>query len=475
LPYSTDQSDANHLPDPELNPLLNPLLGANMGRWAEVYFTNPPEKREQAVAELLRELRQAGESSSNYHLDEASDQVSDQSTDQCPNRSLEQRPIQRLDRNLEQTLEQDPEQRPAQRSTPSAPLQASPAAYAPTAIATAYPAEEHPALELACRECGHRNPPLQKFCGMCGATLPDPAIYADIRRALPTDAVPPDGSEPVTSLHEHTAESSPAPEVVSPESVENRERDYDASEPTWQQNDIPSFAMGTESVPYRYRVYVGAALVILLAALIYMAWRGTASRPSAAGLQSVPARAIPDAPGTSSPPVASAPSAEKPPVLPVEGQSASPTASREGNQAQAQPPDEAPEQSKNPEPDGNPPIPAPRGRPAAARPAPRMVPVTARSPAATENGGGEEFVMAQKYLSGASGMPRDSRQAAEWLWRAVRKENPAATLALADLYLHGDGVTKNCDQARLLLDASARKGVAGAAQRLRNLQAFGCQ
>jgi hypothetical protein len=48
------------LPLPELNPLLNPVLGAHMGRWAEVYFTSPPEKREEAVLDLLREL-QGGE------------------------------------------------------------------------------------------------------------------------------------------------------------------------------------------------------------------------------------------------------------------------------------------------------------------------------------------------------------------------------------------------------------------------------
>jgi hypothetical protein len=40
----------------ELNPLLNPLLADNMGKWAEVYFTNPPERRDQAVLQLLREL-----------------------------------------------------------------------------------------------------------------------------------------------------------------------------------------------------------------------------------------------------------------------------------------------------------------------------------------------------------------------------------------------------------------------------------
>lgn len=47
---------ANPLPNPQLNPVMNPILGKNLGRWAQVYYTNPPEKREQAVAELLREL-----------------------------------------------------------------------------------------------------------------------------------------------------------------------------------------------------------------------------------------------------------------------------------------------------------------------------------------------------------------------------------------------------------------------------------
>jgi len=51
-----DEPNVRILPDPELNPLLNPLLAAHMGRWAEVYFTNPPEKRAEAVSELVREL-----------------------------------------------------------------------------------------------------------------------------------------------------------------------------------------------------------------------------------------------------------------------------------------------------------------------------------------------------------------------------------------------------------------------------------
>ena len=83
--------------------------------------------------------------------------------------------------------------------------------------------------------------------------------------------------------------------------------------------------------------------------------------------------------------------------------------------------------------------------------------------------------MAEKYLNGAPGTPRDSAEAAQWLWKAVGKRNLEATLALSDLYVRGDGVPKSCDQARLLLDAAARKGAKAAAQRLRNLPASGCQ
>jgi hypothetical protein len=57
VPAPSDKGEKPGLPDPELNPMTNPLLARNMGRWAEVYFTSPPEKREAAVQELLRELQ----------------------------------------------------------------------------------------------------------------------------------------------------------------------------------------------------------------------------------------------------------------------------------------------------------------------------------------------------------------------------------------------------------------------------------
>jgi hypothetical protein len=48
-------------PSPELNPLTNPVLEQHLGRWAKIYFSTPPAKREQAVNNLLEEImRESG-------------------------------------------------------------------------------------------------------------------------------------------------------------------------------------------------------------------------------------------------------------------------------------------------------------------------------------------------------------------------------------------------------------------------------
>jgi hypothetical protein len=118
------------LPPPELNPLLNPILGQHMGRWAEVYFTAPPEKREEAVQALLRELE------SEHAVDRAS---------------------------AEQAFAPSSETRQA-----------------PSLIDSGVDS----ALMRICDSCGHKNLPEQKFCGMCGAALePHPLPHADSESA----------------------------------------------------------------------------------------------------------------------------------------------------------------------------------------------------------------------------------------------------------------------------------------------------
>jgi hypothetical protein len=107
-PQEKSSDRITDLPNPELNPMVNPTLGRNLGRWAQVYFTTPPEKREQAVVELLRELE------------------------------AENGPLP-----------------PPPASASIYELPKRPAALEPG----------------ACGECGHPGTPGQRFCGMCGSPL----------------------------------------------------------------------------------------------------------------------------------------------------------------------------------------------------------------------------------------------------------------------------------------------------------------
>ena len=56
-----------------------------------------------------------------------------------------------------------------------------------------------------------------------------------------------------------------------------------------------------------------------------------------------------------------------------------------------------------------------------------------------------------------TGVARNSAEAAHHLWQSVRKQNGSALVVLAGLYAQGDGVAKDCDQAKILLDAAARQ------------------
>jgi hypothetical protein len=391
-PTENDKFDAETLPDPELNPLLNPLLGAHMGRWAEVYFTSPPEKRSQAVSELLRELENEPPSE-NAPIPVVNPLADDE----------------RRQRKLEAI----------QLSQGSSGV------------------EEHGGT---CSACAHENRVGQKFCGMCGAPL-QVSQQINVPHYAETTADTASGAEDswINSVEHESTVLFPSPDG-SPDAL-----------PTWSgsETEVPHFAVEPESLPYRYRLYVGAVLAILLATLLYMAWRGTAafSGPRSAASKPIPAEPSPAPAAT----VQSPKRAEN--VLPAEGSPASP--------ARIQPQLE----------------PASRNdRIATARPASPVVTMASSSSAvATEQSGAEEFAMAQKYLNHNAGASADSSGAVQWLWKSVAKGNLAATMALSDLYLRGEGVPKSCDQARLLLDAAARKGRNGAAERLRNLQAFGCE
>jgi len=65
-------------------------------------------------------------------------------------------------------------------------------------------------------------------------------------------------------------------------------------------------------------------------------------------------------------------------------------------------------------------------------------------------------------------------EASKWLWMSVAKGNTSAEVLLADLFIRGLGVPRNCIQARVLLNAAVSHGSAEGAARLRALNRAGC-
>jgi hypothetical protein len=416
---------ADELPNPDLNPLLNPTLGRNLGRWAEVYFTSPPEKREEAVGELLRELKE-NPAAAAAEAEFAHDDL-----------SLKEAVAALKARAFNQSSE-------VLTTTTSG---------------------------VQCAECGHRHPAAQRFCGMCGAPLAtdelDPQDY---------------GQQPVVSVARRE------PEPVYHTSI----FDLDTSAPVTQ----PSFGNGADINWLREKNLAGGsegssgfrklipALLAMAAIgiLIYAQSRppGTPTRPTAATTAPPKVENAPQShPSQEAPPAAPASQAASSAPAPGPANPAPNATSVAGNPTPAAPTTKQTTAAEKPAaPEAAPPL----GPKVAPNPAPKSAPEAYAASAATPkpqpatadaNAGAEDFALATEYLNGRRG-PRDSAEAAKFLWKAVGKENPSAILLLSDMYLVGDGVPKSCDQARLLLNAAVRKSVPHAAQKLRNLQTAGC-
>ncbi|HET6179180.1 MAG TPA: hypothetical protein VFE61_19785 [Candidatus Sulfotelmatobacter sp.] len=373
---------------------MNPILGQNMGRWAEVYFNSPPEKRDQAVLELLLDLE--GENS--------------QSEDSLA----------------------------AARTADRGPI--------PVLGVIPNPQIEKVSPDMVgCKLCGRKNPPQHKFCGMCGASLDSEAVQSEARIKNTSGAEPARTAE---SPEDDFIRGRPAFDEQMPTSSELEE----FLTAVRSNEDAIPFQTAAQPVPNSYRPYVGAALALLLLFLVYFAWRGTANQ---------------DATQDTPPPVpANAPAAPDPSARQPESPNRG-TSSDADTGVASHPPTKAMNETAGAEPTPSKPT---QAVPHSAGPAENAVPTEAVSA-----DGSAELAVAQSYLRDTRGQQRNTEEAVKWLWKAIAKRNAAATLQLSDLYLRGDGVPKNCDQARVLLDAAASKGTKGAAERLRHLQAFGCQ
>jgi|GEM_PF-957131 len=95
-------------------------------------------------------------------------------------------------------------------------------------------------------------------------------------------------------------------------------------------------------------------------------------------------------------------------------------------------------------------------------------------PAADSGTGQEEFAAALEILRGGN-RGKDLPKAVDLLWTSVKRGHVPAEVTLADLYRRGDGVERNCDQARILLVAASKKGSTEARQMLEQIAEQGCE
>ena len=74
----------------------------------------------------------------------------------------------------------------------------------------------------------------------------------------------------------------------------------------------------------------------------------------------------------------------------------------------------------------------------------------------------------------ATSSRQDRSAEATRLWSAVASGDSSAEVDLARLYLRGEGVPRNCEQAKVLLRAAAKGGSSEARQQLKKLRTRGC-
>jgi hypothetical protein len=76
-------------------------------------------------------------------------------------------------------------------------------------------------------------------------------------------------------------------------------------------------------------------------------------------------------------------------------------------------------------------------------------------------------------VSSKSAVTKKTAATPQQLWASVQAGNTRAAVALADLYIRGDGVPVNCNQARVLLLVASEKSNADAIRKLKELDKTG--
>jgi hypothetical protein len=88
---------------------------------------------------------------------------------------------------------------------------------------------------------------------------------------------------------------------------------------------------------------------------------------------------------------------------------------------------------------------------------------------------GQQELQAARSILRSESREAEVPDAVRLLWAAVEKGSTSAEVSLAELYRTGRGVSKNCDQTRILLTAAANRGNPEAKRQLANFMTQGCR
>lgn len=397
----------------ELNPLTNPLLERNLGRWAQVYLSTPPAKREQAVNTLLAELKRESGG--------------------------------------------DPDAEPVR------PYFARDTKFEPTVCSICQ--RQNPAGHRFCSRCGQPLDLAQSDSSKPGASHP-----GSDNRGANNPGVNTSGSTD-RGVTESGAAEFGVRQNVAPPIFPGAQLSRAANDVQWLRDRRFAGLGGFETPPRRGWKYLLGAAIIVLVGFAYVRWSQEIVTP--VFTTATPHQSVPGHGATAPPPQVSASAQQgntSTPKLPLN----SPSAEAQRAAQTISSVSKAPEALS---PAGAAKTPVRTDVPAGIEPAAQKSPLlgaSSRAIAPALDGGASDLRLAQRYLAGSMGA-RDSSEAAKLLWKAVSKQNASAAVLLSELYLRGDGVPRSCDQARLLLIAAAKRGAPQAAQPLRNLESQGCR
>lgn len=488
-PEEPKRQSSPALPDSRLNPLLNPLLAKQLGRWAHIYYTAPVDKREEAVEQLLRELE--AESAKIAAAGNAPAAAAPAALDQfAPWPEAADEPIRNTGINKPELIgnNNDTELTGNEELELPAEFRESRAEHESFA-APASPASNDPACEeMASAESSDAASTDAKPWPIGLRETETPGVDLPFKQAPADDDLA--NAEPASFTLPHSESlnlesqhpESPNLGLRNIQRAESRECEVEgiAFAPTTNQlivlDDPParerapiSIAGGTARAWYlrRQSFVVAATLALAVGTVLWVTHRSVASISIAHPSIAHPETAAPAEPVVSSSTQPAAPSTSSPTApdqIPLPAQSGTAeVGTTTGSQPASSPDTSLGSETRNASHAGPTPPPA------------KIV-------ADKENGDKDDkeetsdadLATGLRYLQGA-GVERDSELAVRHLWKAVSKHNGSALIVLAGLYAKGDGVDKNCDQARVLILAAARQKTKHVETALETLHQSGCE